>query len=429
MCDTLQDGEAVNKQTQMENQIIQTLEKKLRDYETAVAEKETYQRKTEVGLGLLDSVKDKQTCVFNELIDVYDALTLKYEFVREQLKIFYEENDCFRFDVKQLSEKLYDLKFAVSSLNTVCSTLKDEIERQEKELACLTGTIHDLQVKEQQIELEITDRDQAIACVKKSIDEKCAQSTELEKKITVEKVKNDGLQCSKGEIKIENETIVSSLQSELVTIQDQFNETCTECVKYEQLFDCKQRDCEMQNEELIKLKKQITALQVECEKQRCQFAEEINFLKGQVKSSSIKLELNITVLHDVQMDNNQQVNKSQDNIKTIKGLKALEESLQREIKQTKQDHELAIQKLAAERIQRSNEAKFHDRKSMLKIQEKLELKQLYEDQVREIQRLKMYLAEVKPNDTQETFRGTLDTCLELLCEEDKIPVNDDIYQC
>lgn len=406
---------------------IEELEKKLCDYETAVAENEAVHGKTATGLTLLDSAQDKQTCIFNELARRHNALCLKHAFVQEQLGVFHDENACFRFDENQLYAKLDNVESAVADAADICAALRDDNRTREKEYARLVGVIRGLRVKQRQIELELTEARQRIACVDKSIAENRDQIAELEKKNKVEQVKNDCLQCSMAEIKLDHETVTSSLKSELATIQDQYNEKSIELAKSEQRFVCTQRECEVKNDELQKLKKQITNHQLEYKKENCRFAEEIDCLNGRIKSSRTKLDLNSKQLPKVQAENNLLKCQLQDQLKTTKELTMAGEYLRLEIKQIAQDHELAVQKLAAECKQQENETKLHDRKSMLRVQDKIELGQLSEDLSRQIKRLQAHIADaVKPTAAgpREKFKGVMEKYDEFLYDDDDDQIDD-----
>lgn len=404
----------------------QELENKLNHYEKVVVERDTMQDQTCVGLTLLDSVKNKQTCMFNMLINRHNELCDKYASTREQLNQIYGENTQSQLDKEQLNNKFNDQEVHLKNLNSVCSILKENTEKLQKHLLDISETVHNLKITQRQTELELKDKDQKIIGIQNAIAEKVAQNTELEKKIHVEQVQYASLLSSKSEMEIENEKIVKSLKTEFVTIRDEINEKSIEFVNTEVYFNNKEQEHKIVKDELKKLKKNINDLQELYEKEKCNANAEIACLNTEVLSLSTESDLFDKKMCEAQTENSILKFKLEDQCKTTKGLIIKEEHLQQNIKQNKQDLDLITQKLAAERKQRVKEAKLLNRKSLLKTQEKCELQQCIEDQARQIKRLMMEMADLKPttigHNSNDTFTSVLNTYLEFLCDDDQIPV-------
>lgn len=412
------------------NKYKQELENKLNHYEKVVIEKDIMQDKTCIGLNLLDSIKNKQSSMFNALISRHNELCNKYLSIEEQLNKLYEENIQSQFKKEQLNNKLNDLEANLKDLNISCSTLRENTQKLQKQLSDLFETTHNLRIMHQKMELELKDKDQKIICIQNIIEEKVAQINELEKKILVEQVKYTNLLSSKSYIEIENEKIIKSLKREFATIKDDMNEKSIEFVNIKQCFNDKEQEHKIGNCELNKLKRNINDLQELYEKEKCYANEEMSCLNAEVLSLNTELDLYSTKMCEAQTENSIFKFKLEDQCKTTKGLMLTEEHLRQKVKHNKQTIELITQKLLAERKLRVNESKLCDRKSLLKIQEKCELQQLIEDQARQIKRLMIEMAELKPStvrhNSKETFTSVLNTYLEFLCDDDQIAVFNDI---
>lgn len=376
---------------------VTELENKLCGYEDVVAQRDALQEKTSTGISMLDKMKSKQIIMFNELINRYNSLYDEYNCQRENLNRLIGENDCLRNENNRIMNKLNEQDVHIENIKYHCTTLKDENHRLNEQCSNSIRNIDNLQNLQRQTEIIIMDKDKKICCAENTLGEKIAQNIELENKIRAEQIKNECLESTMSKIEIKNEKIVQSLKVDLTSVQDQLNKNSIEFLKLKKMFDEKQQECKMLTDELINLKKIINDHQESKEEEKYKFDEEIGGLKAEIESLNTELVLINNKFCYMQGENSKLQSKLEDSAKTCKQLILMEENLQNELKQRKQDVELITQKLMAERTQRTNEEKSHDRKVMLKTQENFELTKLIEDQERQIKRLKMQMADIKPS--------------------------------
>lgn len=396
--------------------IIQDLENKLCDYEDVVAQNNKIQSNMSTALSRLDSMKIKQTDMFNELINRHNELSRNYNIEREQLIRIQEDNECLKSDNKQLYDKLDKQDVALEKLECEHSTLLENLQRLQKQLSDVTGIAKEFQDSQRQAELELKVKDKDIISIQTTLAEEIKKKTKFEKNLRIEENQNKILQSSVIELKIKYENITQSLQVEITELKSQLTEKSMELGIIKEKLKDKQEEVEAQKDRITKLKEIIKNLQETYCKEKNKIDKEVSELKVQIKSmASDHTSLNKKIC-DAQIECTKLKCQLKDREEMINILESTKEQLQQEVKKIKYTRELTTKTIMMEREQNNIEKQMSDRKSTLKAQEECELKKLIKQQTEQIKQLNKQISDKKCNSSE--YCGSdmsvykLETCIE-----------------
>lgn len=402
---------------------VQELENKLEDYKEVVADRDKMQCLASSGLEQLESMKSKQQGMFDELMVQYNSLCRQYTFTQDQSNKFNEENEVLRFNNKKLNKKLKEQEIFNKDLNSICSKLQEEAKRLQNQLSDINESAHKLQTIKQQTELELQDKDQNIFDLQRKIGIKITQLKELEDKKREEQVKHECLKTSKCEVEIEKGKIVKSFEVEMAIMRGKLNEKSTEHSYFTKYFFKQNQDYEKLNNQLNNLRCRVVELKETYEKDKCHSNMDICRLKAEMKSTCEELAVISKQLCDTQSEINRMMYDLEDQVKITNKLTLKVDFLRQDSCRYKRALTFAMQKLEAERQQRINETQLADRKTTIQVQEKCELEQLIDEQIWQIKRLKMQIADLKQSQVGKnslSFTSMLNTYLHLLYDDDQL---------
>lgn len=363
------------------------LEHKLYDYNKIVAERDMMQEKASTGLRLLDSIENKQMCLFDEVICRYNELCEKNAIAERQLDVLDKENECLRSLKEQMCGTIADQKEAITKLNGICSTLQEDARCLRKQCADVMDSTHSIRDSQRQTENKLVDMCRKMDCTQ-NVESADKQMEHLKDKC-MDQLRDECLCAIKSLVQSENEKLVRWLRTEVAGMREQYDNKLT---KMEHGYNENQRECQIICDKLKKLKKIVDDNHETCKKAACGISEELRCLRNDAKSLNTELTVVDSKLANLQTENCKLKDCLDDQVNVTKGLVLAEESTRQELKRNKQNLELATQKFTIERNQRLNEMQVHDRKSMLESQELCEIRQLIEDQGRQIKKLKAQIA-------------------------------------
>lgn len=369
-------------------QYIDELESKLCDYNDVIAQIHSIQESMSTSIVSLDSMKNKQTDMFNELICSHDELSHNYIKQEEKLRYIQEENDCLRCENDQLNDELNEQEVILEKIETIRSNLTEETENQQKQLSGIIEITKNFQDSQIDLELELKDKNQDIIHLQGAIAEKITLHSQLEKQVNVKKEKNEKLFSLINELKKENEKKIRILQTELLKLQGKLNEKLGELTTINCNFKNKREELESQKNQIKKIKKAMKELPELNVKDKEKTDKKISELRTEVKSMRSDIMHINQKLSDAQTENNKLKRQLEDKDKATKLLMSTNEQLQQEVGRIKETAELTTKMLTAEREQQAGKKKIFERKLALKVQEECELKQLIKKQREQIQQTK-----------------------------------------
>lgn len=403
--------------------IIRDLEEKLCDYEDVVAQNNKTQSNMSTAVSRLDSMKTKQTDMFNELINRNNELTCKYNAEREQVLRIQEDNECLKNENKQLYDKLDQLDVSLEKLECDHSTLLKDFQRLQNQLSDVTEIAKKFQDSQRQAELELKTKDQDIICIQNTLAEETKKRVELEKNLKSEQDQNTLLQSTTSELKIKYEKITKILKAEICDLQCQLNEKLVELAVIKRKLKDKQEEVEAQKERTIKLKEVIKKLQETYCKEKNKVDVEVGELRVQIKSMASELTSLNTKLCEAQIESTKLKCQLKDQEETIKLLESTKEQLQQEVRRIQYTRELTTKTIMMEREQNNIEKKMSDRKSSLKAQEEGELKKMIKQQTEQIKQLKKQMSNKKCSSAEyesDMSVHKLETCIEDILNDDDL---------
>lgn len=366
------------------------LEHKLNDYDKIVAERAAMQEKADTGLRLLDSIENKQTCLFDEVICRYNELCEKHAIAERQLDALGKENECLRSLKEQMCGTIADQKEAIVRLNGICSALQEDSRCLRKQCADVMDSTHSIRDSQRETETKLVDMCRKMDCARNA--ESADKQMDRLRDKCVGQLKEECLCAIKALVQTENENLVRWLRTEVAGLREQCDDKLSKMANVEQGCNENQRECQNVCDKMRKLKRILDDNHETCRKTACDLGEELRCLRADVKSLNAEFMVVDGKLANVQTENLKLRDGLDEQVKVTKGLMMAEENLRQELKRNKQTIDLATQKFTIERNQRLNEMQVHERTSMLESQEMCEIRQLIEDQGRQIKKLKAQLA-------------------------------------
>lgn len=399
------------------------LETKLCDYDDVIAQRDELKEQISTGIANLDSMKTKQTCMFNELISKHDKLRNDYNMQKEQLLRAQQDKDQIQRENNQLQEKIEDQEIAIEKLKNKKVNLLENTQNLEKQLLDAQGIKTNLQDTQQKMALELKVKDQDIICLQNTLSEKITQQIRLEKNVSTEQDRNECLRSTISKQKLKNEEIVRCLQNEGTELQNELNEKLAELATIKRKLKDKQEEIETEKIKTTELKKAIRELRDAYYKEKCKTENELIELKAKVKSMACDLTSNNTKLCDAQIESIKLKCQLKDQEEMIKLLESTKEQLQHEMRRIKDSIESTTTMFKSERKQYDTEKKNSERKLEIKIQEECELNKLIKkqsEQIRQLQKKKCTLMNSATLYAPDTTGHDLETpCITIIGSENE----------
>lgn len=394
------------------------LKNKLCNYDVVVEERDAMKCKMANALKKMDSIRNKQEEMFNELICKHDSLNMKYNMERERLKCLQNDNDSLQCKNEQLYDKLDEQDDAIDKLETIRVTLKEDAQKLKCQISEATRVLKQFQDRLRTLESEYKVKDQEMNCLQNTLAENITKHTKLEKKVCIEQDRNEILRSSINELKVTEEKTVRSLQAELTHLQCQLNEKLSELATIERNLKEKQEEIEMQKDRKAELKKVIKELREVYFKEKTKAEKEVCELRSEVKSIVSDTECINSKLCDAQIESTKLKCQLKGQCDKIRLLELTKDQIQQEVRRIKENKELTTKMLTAEREQHDREKVVSERRLASKAQEECELKKLIKKQTDQIKKFKKQIFNEKLN-SGEKCELVSETCktVEFCCGE------------
>ncbi|KAL4113127.1 hypothetical protein QTP88_016810 [Uroleucon formosanum] len=320
------------------------------------------------GFNMLDTVKLKQDELFQELENKNNKLIGEldeYRCMFNTRSLCYEEEiDCLQY---QLEKQVARSKEEIENIETAHM---DEITCLKKKLSYATKKFHD---RERLLKSELKLKDQEIICVQNTLADKIMKYAELEKKLSIEQDRNEGLQSSMCEFKIKYEKDVCATQAEIAELRTELKQNVAKLEDAEhQLQEARHEILQQTTEFEKKIQETREAL---C-KEKNKLEEKNDKLKASNKSLISSLQCTNTKLCDSLIENKTLKCQVAEQDESIKLLEAMKNRLQQEMENIKESEEMSAKMLVTEREQHAREQKISEKKLEFKAQDERELKEL-----------------------------------------------------
>lgn len=383
------DAEQIRCRVEQAEKYVSELERRLLDYGDVAAERDRVREKMAAGLAMLDSMKAKQTDMFNELIGAHGRMVRECDAQREQLSAVQEQNECLRSQRDQLYERFDEQETAVRELESRRAALLDEAETLEKQRADAAALIDRIRETQRGAESELSVQDERLACLQTALADKIAEHARLEAAVTAEQDRGECVRASIGELKADGDRAARALRAEIAELRGRCDERSADVASLRRRLDEKRDEAADIGGRTTELKRAIKELRDAYYREKGRADKELADARSEVKRLSAELATTAARLCDAQTAGAQFECRVREQRDAIERSESEREELQRQVNCIREAANATAEAMRAECEQRDREKAVAERELELKAQEQCRLQRLVRGQAGQIRRLRI----------------------------------------
>lgn len=363
-----------------------------------IHERDELEQKLNETLELKDSIQNKQTADFNELLCRDDTLCRDYNRSQVELENYKNEHVRLLSENSVLDKKLNEHRKDLEVLNCHKLAQLQATEDLQKQYLETTGTKLMLQNKllETRTKKELADKD--LICVQHKITEQINIHAELDKTVSKEQNEKERLVSSINNLKIDIDKLKKSLQTEEKNQQHQLNEKAAQLDTIKKKKNEKCEEMKTHKCQITALNTKIKVLQENHSKEKCNLDKKVSELTAEMNALTLKIDASNAKLCDFRSKSTVLKNHLDNQENMIKLMESTKEKMTQVLKKIKNTAETLTETNNTLSQLREKDKNTYEMKLVSKNQEKCKLKELIKIQLEQITKLQSQIFDNSMND-------------------------------